>query len=179
MQCLQADYYVSLLSAAAHHGASHQKAGCFEVITNKRIKHPLTFGQIKLEIVYKKSLVGLPVQDITVTTGYLKLATPELVALDLLTYPRHSDGLNHIATVLTELAEIVGEKAWLQRLGYILEQIDPIEEEKKLSLIDKLLKYLNRKMPLYVPLAPELLKTGLPRIKKWRIIANTSIESDL
>jgi hypothetical protein len=53
---------------------------------------------------------------------------PELVALDL------SGGLNHIATVLSalieainkhkiiQLADFIGEKVSLQRLGYILDQ---------------------------------------------------------
>jgi len=191
MQYLQADYYVSLLSGAGYHGATHQKPGRFQVITNKRVKHPLEFGRVKLELVYKKSLASLPIQNLTVATGYLKVATPELVALDLLTYPRRSGGLNHIATVLTELveaidadkliklAEIIGEKAQLQRLGYILEQLDTMEEEKKLLLIDKLIKYLDGKISLYVPLASELPKKSFPRIGKWRIIANTNIESDL
>ena len=39
------------------------------------------------------------------STGYLKVATPELVALDLLNYPNHAGGLNHIATVFSELIE--------------------------------------------------------------------------
>ena len=38
-------------------------------------------------------------------TGYLKVATPELVALDLFKYPDHAGGLNHIATVFSELIE--------------------------------------------------------------------------
>lgn len=105
--------------------------------------------------------------------------------------PTKSGGLNHIATVLSELIEAIDadklialgkklkEKAWLQRLGYLLEQIDPIDKEKAKSVIDKLEKYLNNKMSVFVPLASELPKPGYPRIKKWGIIANTDIESDL
>lgn len=185
-----ADYYVSLLSGAAFHGAAHQKPPCFQVVTNKRIKHPLEFGQVKLEIVYKKNQKNLPLQDFTVRTGYLKVASPELVAYDLLNYPEKSGGLNHIATVLTELieamdseklielAEQIGEKAWLQRLGYIMEKIETMDEGKGLQLSERLCKYLNDKPSVFVPLASELPRTGFPRIKKWRIIENTSVESD-
>ncbi len=191
MEYLKADYYVSLLSGAQYFGASHQKPGRFQVISNKRIKHPLEFGQIKIELLYKKSLNKLPTKDITVSTGYLKVGTPELIALDLLKYPVKSGGLNHIATVLSELIEaidenklislanIVGEKACLQRLGYILEQIDFMDEEKAKCIIDKLEKYLVDKIKIFVPLAPELPNIGCPRVKKWMIIANTDIESDL
>ena len=191
MNHLKADYYVSLLSGAQYHGASHQKPGRFQIISNMRTKHPLEFGQIKLEMIYKKSLSRLPTQDIIVSAGYLKVATPELIVLDLLNYRSRSGGLNHIATVLSELietvdpdrliklAELLGEKAWLQRLGYILEQIDTMDEERKNQVIDKLQRYLNGKMSVFVALAPDLPKTGYPRIKKWQIIANTDIESDL
>ena len=87
MKYLQVDYYVSLLSAAAFYGATHQKPNAFQIITNKRINHPLEFGQVKLDVVYKKSLADLPTQDFIMSTGYLKVATPELVVIDLLNYP--------------------------------------------------------------------------------------------
>ena len=191
MKYLEVDYYISLLSAAGFYGAAHQKPGSFQIITNKRIKHPLTFGQIKLEIIYKKSLANLPLQNFTVATGYLKVATPELTTLDLLHYPTKVGGLNHIATVLTELIEAIdanklidlakkiGEKAWLQRLGYILEKIDAMDENKVLLLTEKLHEYLKDKILEFVPLASELSKKGFLRVKKWRIIENTNIESDL
>ena len=191
MKYLNANYYISLLSAAAFHGSSHQKPPRFQIITNKRIKHPLTFGQVKLEVIYKKSLSNLPLQDFTVATGYLKVASPELVSHDLLTYSEKSGGLNHIATVLTELIEVMnsnklieiadqlGEKAWLQRLGYILEKIDPMDSDKALQMIKKIEVYLKQKKLRFLPLAPELPTKGFARIKKWKIIENTDIESDI
>lgn len=191
MKYLKIDYYVSLLSAATFYGAAHQKPACFQIVTNKRIKRPLKFGQVKLEFIYKKSLSDLPLQDVAVTTGYLKVASPELVVFDLLNYPNKSGGLNHIATVLSELVEVInsnklialanqlGEKTWLQRLGFILEKINSMDEDKVLRLISKLQEYLDDKLLTYVPIASELPKTDYPRIKKWKIIANTDIESDL
>ena len=191
MNHLKADYYVSLLSGARYHGATHQRPGCFQIVSKKRIKHSLTFGEVKLDLIYKNSLDGLPIQETAVKTGYLKVATPELIALDLLSYPNHSGGLNHIATVLSELvevidsdkliklAEFVGEKAWLQRLGFILEHIDTMDEENKLLIIDRLQEHLEGKMKAFIPLASEISRVGYPRLKKWMIIENTDIESDL
>ena len=191
MKYINADYYVSLLSAALYHGAAHQKPNCFQVISNKRLKHSLEFNQIKIDLIYKKSLEGLPTQDRVVSTGYLKIGSPELTALDLLKYPAKSGGLNHIATVLSELVESIdenklifladqiGEKSCLQRLGYILEQIDPMDEEKTNKIINKLDKYLCNKIKSFIALAPNMPKAGKPRVAKWKIITNTNIESDL
>ena len=77
------------------------------MISDKRIKHPSTFGDVKIDYIYKKSVLELPTQDFTMSTGYLKVATPELVALDLLEYPNHVGGLNHIATVFSALAPVL------------------------------------------------------------------------
>jgi predicted transcriptional regulator of viral defense system len=191
MKYNKAEYYVGLLSAAAFYGATHQKVGRFQVITNKRIKHPLKFGQIKIEIIYKKLLFNLPLQDFPVATGYLRVSTPELIAFDLLKYPERSGGLNHIATILSELtpaingnkliklAEQIGEKTWLQRFGYILERIDHMDENKAIKLNAQIQEYLQGKKLVYIPLASEQDAIGYPYIKKWKIIENTKIESDL
>jgi hypothetical protein len=74
MKYWEADYYVALLSAASFYGATHQKTAHFQIITDRLIKHPLTFGQFQLEIIHKKTLKWLPLQDFTVSTGYLKVA---------------------------------------------------------------------------------------------------------
>lgn len=191
MKYLQADYYVSLLSAATFYGAAHQKPNSFQIITNKRINHPLEFGQVKLDLIYKKSLSDLPTQHFTMNAGYLKVATPELVAIDLLNYLNRSAGLNHVATVFSELIEAIdpdklitltskiGESYHLQRLGYILEKIDVMDDNKKDHVLARLADYLSDKSINYIPLAAELPKTGYPKCKKWKVIENTDIESDL
>jgi len=40
-------------------------------------------------------------------------------------------------------------------------------------------EYLSGKVLVFIPLAPELPKSGFARIKKWKIIENTNIESDV
>ena len=85
--------------------ATHQKPAKFQVVSDKRIKRDLIFGSVEIKFIYKKSLLNLPTRNITVDTGYLEVATPELALLDLLSYPDHAGGLNHIATVLSELAD--------------------------------------------------------------------------
>jgi predicted transcriptional regulator of viral defense system len=191
MQYLGSNYYVALLTAGLFHGATHQKPSKFQVISDKRIKRPLTFGDVEIDFIYKKSISGLPTQDFTVSTGYLKVATPELVALDLLSYPNHAGGLNHIATVFSELiekldavklinlAKDINAEHQLQRIGYIIENIEVMDENHADVMINALAAHVLVRKQKYLPLASEIPKIGYPRCKKWRIIENTEIESDL
>ena len=191
MQYLDVNYYVALLSAGLFHGATHQKPARFQVISDKRIKHPSTFGDVEIDYIYKKSVITLPTQDFTVATGYLKVATPELVALDLLKYPDHAGGLNHMATVFSELIETLDPvklidlakdtrtECQLQRIGYILDHIDVMDEENAEIIINALALHVQENKPNYLPLASEISKIGYPRCKKWKIIENAEIESDL
>jgi len=191
MKYLEAEYYVGLLSSAAYFGATHQKPARFQVISNKRIKHSLHFGQVVIELIYKKSLSNLPTQDFVVNTGYLKVATPELTAIDLFKYSNRSGGISHIATVLSELvenidvqklitlAEDIGEVCQLQRIGYVVEKIDVMDEEKKDHFVTVLVDYVQKNRRPYVSLVSALPTTSAPRCKKWTIIENTDFESDL
>jgi len=191
MQYLGANYYVALLTAGLFHGATHQKPSRFQVISDKRIKHPLAFGDVEIDFIYKKSISRLPTQDFVVSTGYLKIATPELVALDLLNYPNHAGGLNHIATVFSELiekldavklinlAKDIDAEHQLQRIGYIIEHIEVVDDNDAEVIINALAPYVTMRKQKYLPLASEIPKTGYPRCKKWRIIENAEIESDL
>ena len=192
MRHLKADYYVGLLSAGLFFGATHQKPARFQVVTNKRIKHSLEFGSVVIELVYKNSLDGLPTQNFVVDTGYLKVATPELTAIDLFKYSKRSGGTSHIATVFSELtleidenklialAEKLGEVCQIQRLGFMLERISVFEDEdKKEKIIRTLAKYLKNSNRPYVALAPYISIAGHPKCKKWKIIENTDFESDL
>lgn len=192
MEHLKANYYVGLLSAGLFFGATHQKPARFQVITNKPIKHSLTFGEIVIELIHKDSLTNLPTQDFVVNTGYLKVATPELLAIDLFKYSKRAGGISHIATVLSELApsinvnklitlaEKLKEICQIQRLGFMLEKIDVLEDEdKKQQILDKLAKYIENIPRPYVSLVPYISTAKHPRCKKWKVIENTDFESDL
>lgn len=191
MKHIDANYYVALLSAAGFYGAAHQKPMLFQVITNRRIKHSLEFGQVHIQLVYKKSLADLPTKDFIVSSGYLKVATPELIAIDLLKFPKYAGGMNNIATVLSELiesidvhkliqlAENMGERHQLQRLGYIIEKIDVMDDDMKSTIIAALAEHVAVYVKSYTPLASAISRTGHLRCKKWKIIENTDFESDL
>jgi predicted transcriptional regulator of viral defense system len=191
MNYIHAQYYVGLLSGAAFYGASHQKPARFQVVSNKRIKHSLKFGQVEIELIFKKKIDHLPIKMVSVKTGYLHVATAELTVFDLFKFPSRSGGLNHIATVLSELvshidfdklvqlAEELNEKTWLQRMGYILDRLDSMDQEKVITLSQQTASYIGGQSLPFVRLAPEISGSEYPRIDKWKIIENTQIESDL
>ena len=190
MRHLNVEYYAGLLTAATYYGTSHQKPGSFQVITTKRIRN-LTFGRVHIDFVYKKSLADLPTQQITVKTGYLTISSPEVTAMDLFLYPHKSGGINHTATVLSELVEALDpdrlialakgstQHVWIQRLGYLLEHIDSLVPEHQQEIVNKLATYVSSQEYTYVALAPELPTKGSSRSKKWKIIENTTVESDI
>ncbi len=116
---------------------------------------------------------------------------PELIALDLFTYPVRAGGISHIATVLSELVEQMDADrlisvatdthmlCQLQRIGYVLERLDVMDEEKKRNILTLLEDYLHQHPRRPIALTPGRPITGCSRCKKWNIIENTDFESDL
>ena len=90
MKHLNVNYYVGLLSAAMYHGSTHQKPNSFQIISSKQIRKELRFGAVGIDLIYKKALENLPIQEIAVDSGYLKISSPELTIMDLLLYPKRS-----------------------------------------------------------------------------------------
>ncbi len=193
MKYKKLDYYACLLTAAQYHGAAHQRAMVFQVMTNKQLQS-LKFGAVRIDFVYKKSLAALPIQDFKTAYEVIKVSSPELTAMDLLQYPERSLGLSNIATIFYELIEAInpvklmeliksfGENSWVQRMGYILEQIDTWDDKaakRKTQVIGKLESYIKKHNPSYVPLYASLPIKACSRNSKWRIIENSSIEADL
>lgn len=189
MKHLNQDYYVGLLSAALYHGASHQKPQIFQVMVTQQMR-ALTIGKVRIEFLVKKTFDNLTFQNITVKTGYLKISSPEVTTMDLLLYINRAGGLNAIATILSELVESIDPKklislaknlngkSWVQRLGWILDKIETEDDKHKEKLIGRLLHYLDSQRIFYIPITNELESAGYPRNKKWKIIENTSVESD-
>ena len=101
MKYLDMPYYVGFLSAAEFYAASHQKPQRFQVITLKN-RTPLHCGRIYIEFIANKKIAQLPTKKFNTLTGTIEVATPEVIAADLVTAPQHSAGINNVATVLRE-----------------------------------------------------------------------------
>lgn len=183
-------YYVGLLSAAAYHGAAHQQPQVFQVMTEKQYR-PIHCGNVRVQFVKNKYLNNGFTQKLNVPTGYLVVATPETIAMDLLTYQQQAGGINHIATVLTELLEVIdGARllelakrsvtiAWVQRLGYLLEVIEPADIPHRNEIVELLRRYIQEKKPQTIPLNSSISMTGFSRHHDWNVAINTVVESDI
>ena len=189
MKHIDSLYYVCLLSAGVYHGAAHQRPQITQVMAPKRIL-PIRCGSVAINFIFKKEMSYATTEIVNVRTGFLTVSTAETTAMDLLLYINQSGGINHIATVLTELIESIdpekllqlvknsNEIVWVQRLGFLLEMIDPLNVDCRNKAVELLSNYIDDVKPAYAPMIPGDMQ-GFARNKKWRIVTNAVIESDI
>lgn len=176
-------YYVGFLSAAQFYGAAHQRPQRFQVVTTKN-RPPIHCGRIYIEFIANKNTDLYPTRKFNTSTGTIIVATPEVVAADIVSAPQHAAGIHNVATILIELAdkievnklkelaEINGQFFWLQRLGYLYEFLGV---DKLARGIFKLISGHKLHWARLVSNAPY---KPLQRNKKWGIIVNTKVEPD-
>lgn len=184
-------YYVGLLAAAAAHGASHQAVMEFQVVTDKLLPD-IEAGRTRIVFSYRKDMaaVAAGIEDRKTQSGYMKLSSPELTALDLVRYPQSGAGLDNIATVLSELAERLQpeklaslsaafEKAVVQRLGHLLGRLGHPQ------IAEAMFAALSARGPLpWVELDPkqvgdpDLSPSPSERDERWRVIVRRPPEID-
>lgn len=184
MRSLQQPYYVGFLSAAQFYGAAHQKPQRFQVVTLKN-RRPIHCGRINVVFIANKGIEQMPIKQFNTAAGTIAVATPAVISLDLVSSPQHGAGINNVATVLKELSESINEKelielanihselSWIQRLGYLFEFLDVS------SLANTLAKIIEKKNVHWVKLVSNAPYKNIIRNKKWKIIVNTEVETDL
>lgn len=132
MKHFRQPYYVGFLSAAQYYGAAHQKPQRFQIVTIKN-RQPIQCGRIQIEFIANKHAASILFKKFNTAAGSIAVATPEVIAADIINAPHYAAGINNAATVLTELVEqieikklielskLYQELSWLQRLGYLFE----------------------------------------------------------
>lgn len=187
MQYLQRKYYVSLLSAAERHGASHQAPMGFQVMVEPPVLRDKEREGYTIRYAERREIPMSYVERLEVPAGWLNISDPELTAVDLIAYQEHIGGLTRAATVLEELslkldfskldADFlkVASAPVFQRLGYLLDRV--LEEEAIANGLFSLMRTGGLKMKA-VP-----LKLGAPADdaevdKKWKVAVNQDIEID-
>lgn len=176
-------YYVALLSAAAVHGAAHQQPMGFDVMTDRPTREA-TAGRSRVVFHMSSSLADTQVLSVQTETGYMRVATPESTAFDLVRFAGASGGWRNVATVLAELADHLDPEALsalagrrktpeIQRLGYLLDLV----VQPRLAV--PLLRLLSSRRFRSVPLAPEAPRGEIAAAAPWRVIPNEPVEVDL
>ncbi len=184
MRHLHTDYYVSLLSAALYYGAAHQQPQMLQVMIPIQKRH-IQCGNVSIEFIKNNQCTKTPIKKINTRTGYINVSTPEATAIDMIKYVRQCGGMSRIVTVIDELAESMdcsaltqlatasSEPYFIHRLGFLL---DELGHEK---LASALYTTINKKQARFIPLVPYESMHGMPTNKKWHIVINAIIESDL
>ncbi len=176
-------YYVGGLSAAERHGAAHQRPMQFQVFGDRQVRD-VRQPELHMATFYKRNLAVTPTITLKSPAGYFLVSTPEATAGDLVTYHRCCPSLDHAATVLVELAEVMDPRRLadlpsqgfslpaLQRLGWLLDHVKWPEKAERLHA------KLNRNALNWVPLESRLPCKGR-RSDRWRVIENTDIQPDI
>lgn len=182
MQWLGAPYYIALLSAAAQHGAAHQAPMRTQVMVATP-RRPIRCGGVAIDFIVRADMAETPTREVVGPRGYLRYATAEATALELVGYASRCAGLSHVATVLAELAEVLDANqlatearrcpiAWVQRLGWLLERVE------QPTLAAALLPDVEARASSPTRLLPSYTGTGAQRDRRWHLIVNTDVELD-
>lgn len=180
MKFLNRNYYVSLLSAGALHGAGHQQPMSFFVTHDGNPLRNIKTSKHHIVFINRKDWKKDTITQIKTKTGYLEVSTPEATLFDLIENQRML-GLGRIYEVTLELSEAIKYNqlratselysvATRQRAGYIIEQLGVDAKAIESSLKSE------KKHAVYLSLSAE--KNGELN-RKWQIIVNEKIDTDI
>jgi predicted transcriptional regulator of viral defense system len=186
MRVLDRTYYVAMLSAAELHGAAHQRAQVFQVLVDRHVPDR-DVGRSRLRFFTGARVRGADVVLRNSATGTVRVASPEVTALDLVSRPNDCGGLSNVATVICELVEGVGLEpsaivsaasvyptASLRRLGWILDRfqasVDLDQIAQRLAV-----EPAGRATALLDPAGP---RVGVSS-RRWGLVENADVEPDL
>ena len=193
MRNLDLDYRVSLLQAAAFHGASHQAAMVFQVVVPRQLRS-FTIGRHRLQFIYQSpetfAQVNLP--DLLVQmksdAGYACVAGVELTLLDCARYFHKAAGINGVAQIANDLGARASprklkeaaknfENSAVRRLGYLLDYTGHLRQAEALESFARKAKSMKLLNPSVKPLT-ESVENLESRNPKWMLAINESVEID-
>jgi predicted transcriptional regulator of viral defense system len=187
-QFLEKPYYVSLLNAAAYHGASHQQPQEFYVMTNFPTMRATQKKGLKINYISIDKIPDKFLEKRKTEAGYLTISNPVLTATDIIQFERRIGGINRASTVLFELMEVLKPTDFneellayvpvttMQRLGYLLEFVCSNKE-----LSDSLFHTMEKcKCRLFrIPLKASVQTKGFSSGNRWKVVVNTPVDIDL
>lgn len=193
MRHLRSDYRISLLRAAAFHGATHQAAMVFQVIVPRQLRN-FAIGRHRLEFVYQTQAAFVSVNrgdwlaSIKSDAGFAKVAGVELTLFDCARYFHKAGGINGLAQIVKDLggrakpASLVKaaahyENSSVRRLGYLLERMGHARQAKALQPFAKQAKTAVLLDPSVKPLLEGIVALH-EKASKWMLIINETVEVD-
>ena len=182
MAHLDKPYYVSLLTAAAWHGAAHHAPMTFYVTTEYPAIKNIRKKGVHVHFVFTSKFPAQGIIQTKTDVGFVQVSSPALTMLDIIKYESSVGRLERSAEVIYELADLVTVDALeplfpffstrtLQRLGYILDKV--AGESRLHPAVSSFLKNHSLK---YIPLISNYNGPMIERNDKWRIEVNEEIQ---
>ena len=183
---LERNYYVGLYSAAKFHGAGHQQIQKEYVLHDKAPLLSISKGTYHIDFFTVSNWPKKNISRRKGDAGMFNISSPCLTAVDLIYHQTKIGGLNRMLSVIEELAEEMkledvkdlltwySQKSVLQRLGFLLDEINP--ESGVANLIYEHLK-VNKFYP--VLLSPSSNEKAGSVENRWKVDVNIKMESDL
>lgn len=97
-------YYVCLLSAAEAHGFAHQRPQVFQVMTSAHVRDR-SFERVHLRFLTSRHTADRPTVEVNTPTGTMRVSTPEVTVLDLVSRPREGGSLYNVGTIIGDMLE--------------------------------------------------------------------------
>ena len=117
-------------------------------------------------------------------TGYIKISSPALTALDLIQFEKRIGGINRVLSILDELSEFLGieqleqllsngqvQLASAQRLGYLFEHYLQQSE-----FAEAIFKWIKDKVYYRTPLDTSNANRSQKANNRWKIVPNLEIK---
>ncbi|MGB5103333.1 MAG: type IV toxin-antitoxin system AbiEi family antitoxin [Steroidobacteraceae bacterium] len=185
------DYRISLLHAAAYHGASHQASMVFQVVVPRQLRE-FDLGRHRLQFLYQAptafsqvnqaGLVGQMKSDASFAT----VAGVELTLLDCLRYFHKAAGINGVAQIVKDIGAKAGprllrkaagayENSAVRRPGYLL---DLAGHARQADALHGFVKRARTALPLDPAVRPlvKALAEAVERTPRWRLLINVAVE---
>lgn len=176
-------YYAALLTAAQYYGAAHHRPQEFQVMLAKP-RRPIHCGQVRVAFFVRKSLSDIDPRNFNTPRGTIQVSAPETTALDLVGYQHRVGGLDHVTTIISELAEQIDPQKlvsaarmapppWAQRLGHLLERAGAADAAAALKA------HVKKVARETVILWPGARADDAHRDADWKLIINAHLEPEV
>jgi len=181
MAAMGLPYYVALLSAAALHGASHQQPQVFQVMSDRSVR-PMVCGRTQIRLFASKHVGRARTTEVKTPTGSMRVSTPETTVVDLVRFARAAGQIDHVASVIGELAELlqptrlvaalrlVDDTPSAQRLGYILDRLRWNE------LAESVRRWVTPRIARFQPLRPGQSAEHVREDRRWQLLISRPLE---
>jgi predicted transcriptional regulator of viral defense system len=134
MKYLRREYYVALYSAAALYGAAHRQPMEYQVIVQNPMR-AIIENDTRINFHVRKTWEQEGIEKKNSAAGYFNVSSPELTALDFMSFNGKIGGVSRIVPILGELIEEMKPSKMykiasgypqissIQRLGYLCDKV--------------------------------------------------------